>query len=148
LLVNIERVAVILERGTSATIINWLDRVERDRELTGVPLSREERMGYLPQLIQELAGRLRAHLKHGTKELSEAAIQHGMVRHSQGYSIPMIIEESRILQVCILQTLYNSMSSEDFRSLLLDTTTLTDECDAQLRRTLASFTRQAAKIAA
>jgi ActR/RegA family two-component response regulator len=145
---DIELVAAILERDASVTVIDWLDRVERDGELTRVPLGREERTGHLPKLIQELAHRLRVPRSLGAKAVSESAGQHGMVRHSQGYSIPMIVEESRILRVCIFQTLHNSMSTEDFRLLLLNAKTITDECDSQLRRTLASFTRQAAKIAA
>jgi ActR/RegA family two-component response regulator len=145
---NIERAAVVLERDTSATIIDWLDRVERDGELTRVSLSKEDRTEYLPKLIRELAHRLRAPRNLGARAPSEAAIQHGRVRHSQGYSIPMMVEESRILQVCIFETLNNSLSPEDFRLLLLDAKTITDECDSQLRRTVASFTRQAAKVAA
>jgi ActR/RegA family two-component response regulator len=146
--IDIERIATILESDTSATVVDWLDRVERDGELTHVPLSREERAGHLPKMIMELAQRLRAPRKQRTKSRSEAAMLQGLIRHSQGYSIPMMVEESRILQVCIFQTLYNGMSSEEFGLLLLFKKTITDECDSQLRRTLASFARQAAKIAA
>jgi hypothetical protein len=60
----------------------------------------------------------------------------------------MIVEESRILQVCIFETLYNSLSTEDFRFVLSDARAITDECNSQLEQTLASFTRQAAKSVA
>ena len=56
---NIERVASILERDASATITEWLARVEREGELTCVPLSKEQRTGHLPKLLQELVHRLR-----------------------------------------------------------------------------------------
>jgi ActR/RegA family two-component response regulator len=143
---DIELVAAILERDTSGTIIDWLDRVERDGELTRVPLSREERTGHLPRLILELAYRLRAPLS--TKTVLGAAVEQGKLRHSQGYSIAMIVEEFCILQVSIFETLYNRVSTEDFQFVLADAKTITDECDSQLRQTLASFMRQAAKIAA
>jgi hypothetical protein len=48
----------------------------------------------------------------GTKQVSEAAVEHGNVRRSQGYSAPMIIEESRILQVSIFNTLQKFVASQ------------------------------------
>ncbi len=64
---NIERVASILERDAGATINEWLVRVERESELTCVPLSKEQRTGHLPKLIQELVQRLRVPRSLGTK---------------------------------------------------------------------------------
>ena len=87
---TIERVASILERDASATIAEWLVRVEREDELTCVPLSKEQRTGHLPKLLQELVHRLRVPRSLGTKEVSAAAVEHGKIRHSQGYSVPMI----------------------------------------------------------
>ena len=140
---NIERVAAILERDTTATIKDWLDRVEREDELTCVPLSKEQRTGHLPKLLQELVQRLRVPRELGTKQVSEAAVQHGKIRRSQGYSIPMIVEESRILQVSIFHTLQKNLSTVDFSLLLSDVMTIADEVDSQLKQTLISFMEQA-----
>jgi hypothetical protein len=145
---NIERVAAILERDTTATIKDWLDRVEREDELTCVPLSKEQRTGHLPNLLQELVHRLRVPRELGTKQVSEAAVQHGKVRRSQGYSFPMIVEEARILQVSIFHTLEKNLSTVDFSLLLRDVMTIADECDSQLKQTLTSFMAHAAATTA
>jgi hypothetical protein len=92
--------------------------------------------------------RLRVPRNLGTKQVSEAAVQHGKVRHSQGYSVPMIVEESRILQVSIFNTLQKNLSSVDFSLLLTDVMTIADEVDSQLKQTITSFMGQAAAIAA
>jgi hypothetical protein len=136
---NIERVASILERDAPATITEWLARVEREAELTCVPLSREQRTGHLPKLLQELVNRLRVPRSLGTKAVSAAAVEHGKIRRSQGYSFPMIVEESRILQVSIFDTLQKNLSTVDFSSLLIDIMTIADEVDSQLKQTLVSF---------
>jgi hypothetical protein len=141
---NIERVASILERNASATITEWLTRVERKSELTCVPLSKEQRTGHLPKLLQELVQRLRVPRSLGTKAVSAAAIKHGKIRRSQGYSIPMMVEESRILQVSIFDTLQKNVSSVDFSLLLIDVMAIADEVDSQLKQTLISFIEQAA----
>ena len=145
---HIERVASILERDVAMTIQDWLDRVDGESELTCVPLSKEERTGHLPKLLQELVHRLRVPRELGTKQVSEAAVQHGKVRQSQGYSVPMVIEESRILQVSIFNTLQKNLSSVDFSLLLTDVMTIADECDSQLKQTITSFMGQTAASAA
>jgi hypothetical protein len=122
--------------------------VERDGDLTRVSLSREERTGHIPKLIQELAHRLQVPRMLEVKTVLQAAVDHGKLRYLQGCSISMIVEESRILQVCIFETLYNSLCPEDFCLVLSDSKTITDECKSQLKQTLASFTRRAAKDAA
>lgn len=145
---NIERVAAILERDEVATIKDWLVRVEQEPELTRVPLSREQRTGHLPKLMNELVHRLRVARTLGSKAVSQAAVQHGKERYAQGYSIPMIIEESRILQVSIFHTLQNNLGSVAFSLLLADVMTIADEVDSQLKQTIVSYMGQAAEIAA
>ena len=54
----------------------------------------------------------------------------------------MIVEESRILQVSIFQTLQNSLPTVDFSLLLIDVMTIADEVDSQLKQTIVSFTEQ------
>jgi DNA-binding response OmpR family regulator len=145
---NAERVATILERDALATISDWLGRVEREHELTYVPLSREARTGHLPRLIEELVHRLRVPRELGTKQASEAAVAHGKIRQTQGYSVSMIVEESRILQVSIFDTLRKNLDTVDFSLLLVDVMTIADECDSQLKQTLNSFMTQATDNAA
>jgi hypothetical protein len=83
----------------------------------------------------------------GTKQASDAAVEHGHVRRSQGYSIPMIIEESRMLQVSIFHTLQNNLNTVDFSMILIDVMTIADEVDSQLKQTIVSFSEPAAALA-
>ena len=145
---NIERVAAILERDSQPTIEHWLARVCKEPELTVVPLGNEQRTGHLPKLLEELVHRLRVPRSLGTKAVSNAAMLHGRVRQQQGYSIPMLVEESRILQVSIFETLQNNLTNVDFSLLLLDVMTIADEVDSQLKQTISSFMGLAAKKAA
>ena len=140
--------ASILERDTLVTISDWLRRVDLEDELKRVALSREQRTGHLPRLLIELVQRLREPLSLGSQHLSQAAGEHGRVRHAQGYSIPMVVEESRILQVSIFQTLQNNLGTVDFSLLLTDVMTIADEVDSQLKQTVDSFISQEAIIRA
>jgi DNA-binding response OmpR family regulator len=145
---NIERVASILERDAPITIANWLTAVNSDKELSCIPLSGDQRTGHLPQLMRELVHRLRVPRSLGTKQTSEGAVTHGKIRRAQGYSIPMIIEESRILQVSIFNTLQSNLNVVDFSLLLVDVMTIADEVDSQLKQTIVSFAESVAYAAA
>ena len=141
---DVARVADILESDVLGTIDNWLERTASDCELSRVKLSKEDRTGNLARLIWELTYRLRVPRKLGPELVSDAAVEHGKLRRSQGYSISMIVEESRLLRICIFETLYRGLSTGHFRAVLSDAKTITDECDSQLKQTLVSFTRQTA----
>jgi ActR/RegA family two-component response regulator len=145
---NTERVDSILERDASLTVADWLSRVKHDAEVTCIALSDSDRTGHLPKLLQELVQRLRVPRKLGTKQISEGAIRHGKIRRSQGYSISMIVEESRMLQVSIFHTLQTNLSSVDFSLLLIDVMTIADEVDSQLKQTIVSFSESVEAAAA
>ena len=145
---NTERVASILERDSLPTIANWLSAVNTDVELSSISLSDEQRTGHLPQLLRELVDRLRVPRPLGTKQASKAAVKHGIIRQAQGYSIPMMVEESRILQVSIFNTLQTNLNTVDFSLLLVDVMTIADEVDSQLKQTIISFSEAAADVAA
>jgi len=142
-----ERVASIMERHAHLTIANWLAAVNSDDELNGILLSADERTGHLPQLIRELVYRLRVPRGLGTKQVSEGAVKHGTIRREQGYSIPMMVEESRILQVSIFNTLQSNLKVVDLSFLLLDLMTIADEVDSQLKQTIVSFAEPATSVA-
>ena len=57
----------------------------------------------------------------------------------QGYTAAMMVEESRLLQVCIFQTLQNNLASIDFSVLLIGVMTIADEVDSQLSQAMTSY---------
>jgi len=140
---QVESVATILERESETTIQNWLDLVERETELTCIPLSRAERTGHLPKLIRDLIVRLRL-TSESRAPISVAARDHGQMRSEQGYTAPMVVEESRILQVSIFSTLQRNMRCVDFSKLLLDVVTIADEVDSQLKQAMICFVKPTA----
>ncbi|HEX9344286.1 MAG TPA: hypothetical protein VF900_00115, partial [Candidatus Acidoferrum sp.] len=48
----------------------------------------------------------------------------------QGYTAAMVVDESRILQVCIFSTLHRNERRVKFSKLLPDVVTIADEVDA------------------
>ena len=149
--VDKEDVGAILLRSTSAIVDAWLARAKQSTELNLVSLGDEERTGHLPKLVEDLALRLskpRATNKDSDADFSAAAVAHGKLRYSQGYTPAMLVHESRILQVTIFGTLQSNLNSLDFSLLLLDVMTIADEVDAQLTQTMESYMKVMRKSAA
>ena len=141
--VNKERVAAILEHDLQLTIQNWMSRVEHTDELTAISLTYQDRTGHLPLLLSDLVRRLR--LPPDAKSpISRAAREHGILLCKQVYTVPMVVEESRILQVSIFNTLQNNLGSVDFGTVLLDVMTIADEVDSQLKQAMLGFLENAA----
>jgi DNA-binding response OmpR family regulator len=137
-----ERVAAILQRCTSGIVEDWLTRVKKNKTLSRIALSDQERTGYLPKLIEDLIVRLRVPAgtdEEGKSLCSAAAEAHGKMRRQQGYTAGMLVHDSRILQVTLFGTLQRNLSALDFSVLLPDVMTIADEVDSQLTQAMDSY---------
>jgi CheY-like chemotaxis protein len=136
----IQSVASILESSIQSTVDAWFERVEMDKNLTTIAMSHEQRVGHLPKVLIDLVNRLRSFRSLGSRGLtSVAAQQHGRLRCQQGYSAAMMVEESRMLQVSIFETLQKNLASIDFSILLNAVMTIADEVDSQLSQAMDSY---------
>jgi len=145
-----ETVATILERQATSIIADWLGRLKEDEVLSGVQLDDSDRIGHLPRLVQDLVVRLRMAQVPASKHarISAPAVEHGMLRYSQGYSIEMIVDESRLLQVSIFHELHNNLNRVDLSTLLIDVMTIADEVDSQLRQSIGGYLEHARSLPA
>ena len=142
-----ESVADILERELDPIIHDWMTLVEKQEDLISIALSYEDRTGHLPALLREVVARLR--LDAGTKApISVAASHHGDLRRKQGYTVAMVVEESRLLQVCLFTTLHKNTTRIEYNKLLPDVVTIADEVDAQLKQQMLRYMAANAVIGA
>jgi YesN/AraC family two-component response regulator len=136
----VETVAAILQRSVEETIGAWYGRIKTDEKVMAISMTFEQRTCHLQQVFKDLASRLESAKPIGSKELvSKAAADHGINRQRQGYTAAMLVEESRMLQVCIFDTLQNNLATIDFSVLLIGVMTIADEIDSQLSQAMDSF---------
>jgi hypothetical protein len=134
----IGRVADILDRELQHVVTDWHFRVKREPDLTCIALSFEERAGHLPRFLHEVIARLR--LDAGMKApISEAAGHHGKLRWQQGYTVAMMVEESRLLQVSIFTILHENVKHLELTTLLPDIVMIADEASVQLKQQVLGF---------
>ena len=136
-------IAEILSRNTESAIQMWFDFLQCGERMASAPMDYEQRCGYLPQVFRELISRLQSSQVIGSKgRVSIAATKHGLDRRRQGYSAAMLVEESRMLEVSIFQTLQDHMASIDFSLVLQGVMVIADEIDSQLSQAVASYTAE------
>ena len=136
----VETVAGILERSVQQTIDHWLQYIQKEPDLMSITMTLEQRSSHLPQLFRDLIARLRSSRELGSNEdLSPSASAHGLDRRRQGYTAAMLVEESRMLQVCIFSTLQSNLASIDFSIVLIGVMAIADEVDSQLSQAMKSY---------
>jgi DNA-binding response OmpR family regulator len=137
-----KRVGAILEGRVVDIVEAWLVRAKQSKELSRLSLSDHERTGHLPRLVEDLAVRLgegSATADRSNAGDSTAAAAHGELRYRQGYTPAMLVQESRILQVTIFETLQSNLNHLDFSLLLPDVMKIADEVDSQLTQSIDSY---------
>ncbi|HUQ49906.1 MAG TPA: hypothetical protein VM056_04250 [Terriglobales bacterium] len=133
-----ESVANTLERELMLTLERWMVRVEEVPALMSVTLSYESRIGHLPSLLQDLVIRLRLD-DDAARSPASAAREQGVLRLHQGYSVPMLVEDWRLLQVSLFDTLRRNQDQLDPDLVMQGVVIIADECDAQLREIVEAF---------
>jgi hypothetical protein len=105
-----------------------------------IPMTCDQRCNHLPALFRDLILRLRSSQAIGTNALTPTgAAEHGADRFRRGYKASMLVEESRMLQVSIFETLQKNLASIDYSVLLLGVMTIADEVDLQLSQAMQTF---------
>jgi DNA-binding response OmpR family regulator len=146
-----ERVGEILRRCSNQVVEGWLVRAKQSKEINHLQLTDAERTVHLPKLVEDLSVRLSqssAATNDSDAAFSTAAVAHGELRYLQGYTPPMLVHESRILQVTLFGTLQSNLNSLDLSLLLPDVMAVADEVDAQLTQSMRSFMTLANRTAA
>lgn len=135
-----EDAACILERDVATLIQRWLTRVEQVRELAALALAPQERAANLPEIVRNIPARLRdVREVEAIDRISPAAVALGQRRYRQGYTAPLILQESRLLQVSIFETIQRNLATIDFTTVLPDVMIIADEVDSQFNQAVASF---------
>ncbi len=95
---SVEVVATVLERERASITKAWLAKMNEARSLSEVPLTTQEQIEDLPEMLNEIVYRLRYPQPLGLMTLfSMASLQHGARRRRQGFRSPELVEEARAL---------------------------------------------------
>jgi two-component system response regulator RegA len=132
-----KRVAAVVEENRDKVIEEWLRRVNANEELRMVELSEADRKDHVPGLLEEAIAN--ALDEANAEKRKQAAEQHGTIRYHQGYSIPMLITEARLLQNLIAECVQHNFLMIDLSNLMPDIIKMSDTVSMELEQSVRAF---------
>jgi PAS domain S-box-containing protein len=114
------KVSDLIHELTPAICEQWLKEVLRDEEWAALPLTRAERIDHVPQLLEDLIGRLDQQADDLSPKAADAARKHGKTRYQQGFTIPQVLFEARVLQQVLTSFIQQHLLSLELSTLVHD----------------------------
>jgi DNA-binding response OmpR family regulator len=134
---KVKRVSDVIEENKEFVIDEWIKSVKRHTELMRVRLSDADRKDHVPELLDEAVERARGHTVEGGR--CAAAEQHGIARYKQGYTVPMLVLEARLLQDEIAECVRRNLLAVDMSHLISDLTGTWGTIASELQESTRAF---------
>jgi PAS domain S-box-containing protein len=141
-LVPPRKVSQMLRELSPVIMERWLRQVLQYPELAAIPLTDDERSDHIPEMMDELTRRLDGPLDQLSDEGTEAARKHGKTRYSQGYTIPQILLESRVLQKVLSATIHENLFGLDLSTLVRDIVEIGETLQADVEASIRVYQSQ------
>ena len=133
------RVSEIIEKSKAQITQDWLNMTAERPNLSVQGLPPEERVDHIPDLLGRLVAFLRSDRESAASDDLALAREHGKLRRIQGYSLPMVLEETRVLEKALFQSLQANLLSADLSSLVPDMIRISDALHAQIAASVEGY---------
>jgi ActR/RegA family two-component response regulator len=132
-----KRLPDIIEQHLNSIVEHWLAAVKKDDEISAISLSDVERQDHIPRLLLQALGR--AHGRPLTAEDTDAAQLHGALRRKQGYSIPLVVREAKILLRAIADCVQENLLAIQVSYLIPDMINMWETVATELEISVKAF---------
>ena len=132
-----KRLPEIMEQNLDSIVENWLTAVNKDSEIAAIPLSQSDRQDHVPRVLQRAIDRARG--KHITPEYTDAAKLHGAIRRKQGYTVPLVVREAKILFRAIGDCVQQNLLAIQMSHLIADMVNVWETVTNELEISLKAF---------
>ena len=139
-----KRVSTVILEKSSEIIERWLQEASADNRWRSISISKEEHIDHFPRLLHDLARAVEAGQPEIPAELLSGAADHGANRLKQGYTIPLLVTETRILNRVIAAVLQEDLLSMNLSTLIPDALKTGEYLEALLEESIRAF--QAAQV--
>ena len=135
----LKRVATVLRENRQEIIDCFLCRCHDNPGLMSLRVSDRQLTDHLPDLLAEIIARLEQGRSESSTRAAKAARNHGRSRKSQGFTVPLLYEEGRILRRTAYEVVQNNLLGVNLSFLVPDLIEVSDSLDIQLAESLQAF---------
>jgi YesN/AraC family two-component response regulator len=143
----LKRVSHLMREGVGGISQEWLALVKTHAEIAAIRLTDKQRMDHLPEVIQELSKRVDVTSDETTQGAKTAAAKHGRERARQGYTIPLIVIEMRLLQRVLSTVLQRNLIRMDLSTVIGDMIQIGESLQEQLEFSIRGFQQSSREAA-
>ncbi len=140
--VPLKRVSDVLRENARLICDQWLQEISRNPELAAIPLSQTDRIDHVPSVLDELVRRVEATSEDTSQKAVSAAEEHGKARNRQGYSIPQIVLEARILQHRVTSTVQANLLGVELSTLIADLVEIGESLASMLEVSVRAYQQE------
>jgi DNA-binding response OmpR family regulator len=134
-----QRLPALAQENRDQIIEEWLKRVNSDDEIVAIRLTRSERIDCLPPpLLEDILRSAGNPSESGV----HAAADHGVARSRQGYTIPMLVREAKILQDTIGNFAQQNLLAIEISYAIPDLIRIGGMIELALEESIKAFTRE------
>ena len=130
---QLKRVPQILQENVTKISDRILHSARHILQLPRIHLTEHECRQNAEQFVHALALQVANGKAELMPEMLELARQHGQARYRQGYSSPMLVEESRLIYVAVLDCVHQNLLATDLSQLLPEMKLLSNALFGMLR---------------
>ena len=121
-----------------------LSGMKADSRLGAVPLDDKQRLDHLPELLSAVVEQLRSESPaRATRSLLEKGARHGAARRQQQYTEDMLVDDIRVVDVSIYDTVQSGLLKLDLSGLIPDLRNVNVTLSTYLQESLKAFQRAA-----
>lgn len=137
--VTTRRLAAIFHDNLELMLDYILKGMKSSPDLAAISLSDVERINDVRLMLSALVHALESGQHHDREELLLPATTHGRMRRQQGYSAPMIVEDTRCIDLAVVKVIEDNLLAIDISELLPDWDALHGMLQGQLKASITAF---------
>jgi ActR/RegA family two-component response regulator/SepF-like predicted cell division protein (DUF552 family) len=135
-----KRIANLLRENIQEIASKVLEGMKADPQLGQLRLSDTQRVDHIPKMIGAIADSLESNHGKISENSLRAAAEHGKLRRKQGYSIPMMVEDTHAVDDAIHEIVQNNLLFLDLSHLIPGLRAVNGILEMQLKESLKAYT--------
>jgi YesN/AraC family two-component response regulator len=134
-----KRIPGLIRERCGEIVERWLKELQGDFRMASIKISREKLIDRFPQLVADLAKLLETGETQIPAKSLRTAASHGAERAKQGYTIPLLVTETRILNRVIGSVLQENLLAMNLSTLIPEALRVGEYLQALLEESIRAF---------
>lgn len=139
--VELRRLSEIIADHKETIASEWLEYVKRDPDLGAIPIPDSKRLDHIPGVLAVVLKVLRGEVISASDR--KTAREHGALRRREGYAVPLLIREARLLHDAIARCVQSNLLAIQISHLISDLISIHETKQILLEEEVSAFLRAA-----